>query len=161
MTQGQVQLDLAMPDKPGRSIVRLRGSIPVALQVRRPVPDLEIPLPAPKGQAFAHEDGVFTLREVRETDQGTSINVDVRINLDRFELPAGRDGEIVSVPAAVPVGPPGRDRRCRRQRADRGRRGRSEPGRERPDELHGLEETDQGPPGPDSATTGWSGRSPT
>ncbi len=96
VTEGQVQLDLAMPDKPGRSIVRLRGSIPVALQVRRPVPDLEIALPAPKDQAFAHEDGVFTMREFRDDDQGTLINVDVRINLDRFELPADHDGEVVS-----------------------------------------------------------------
>ena len=132
VTQGQVQLDLAMPDKPGRSIVRLRGSIPVAIQVRRPVPALEIPLPAARGKAFAHEDAVFTLREFREDDQGTGIIVDVRINLDRFELPAGRDRRDRLVPATVPVGPPGRDRRCRWQGADRVRRGRFEPGRERP-----------------------------
>jgi hypothetical protein len=96
VTQGQFQLDLAMPDNPGRSIVRLRGSIPVAIQIRRPVPDLEIPLSAPVGQTFAHEDGVFTLREVRESDQGTLINLNVRINFDRFDLPAGRDGEIIT-----------------------------------------------------------------
>jgi hypothetical protein len=96
VTQGQTQLDLAMLDKPGRSIVRLRGSIPVAIQVRKPVPALEIPLPATKGQAFAHEDAVFTVREFREDNRGTAIVLDVRANLDRFELPAGRDGEIVS-----------------------------------------------------------------
>jgi hypothetical protein len=96
VTQGHSQLDLAMPDKPGRSIVRLRGSIPVVIQVRRPVPDLELPLSAPKDKAFAHEDGVFTLREVRENDQGTLINLDVRLNLDRFDLPPGRDDELVT-----------------------------------------------------------------
>jgi hypothetical protein len=96
VTEGQVQLDLAMPEKPGRSIVRLRGSIPVALQIRKPVPALEIPLSAAQGKAFAHEDAVFTVREFRVNDQGTAIVIDVRINLDRFELPAGRDGEIVS-----------------------------------------------------------------
>jgi hypothetical protein len=95
VTDGQVQLDLAMPDKPGRSIARLRGSIPVAIHIRKPVPALEIPLSAPKDKAFDHEDAVFTLREVREGDQGTLINVDVRINLDRFEVPPGRDREIV------------------------------------------------------------------
>jgi hypothetical protein len=97
VTEGRyIQLDLAMPEKPGRSIVRLRGSIPVAIQIRRPVPDLEIPLSAPPGKTFAHEDGVFTLHEVRENDQGTLINLDLRINFDRFDLPAGRDGEIVT-----------------------------------------------------------------
>jgi hypothetical protein len=96
VTQGQVQLDLAMPEKPGRTIALLRGSIPVAIQIRRPVPALEIPLSAPEGNTFAHEDAVFTLREVRQNDQGTSINIDVRIHLDRFDLPPARDGEIVT-----------------------------------------------------------------
>jgi hypothetical protein len=96
VTEGHVQLDLAMPEKPGRSIVRLRGSVPVAIQIRRPVPALEIPLPAAKDKAFADEDAVFTLREFREHDEGTAIVVDVRINLDRFDVPSTRDGEIVS-----------------------------------------------------------------
>ncbi len=96
VTQGQVQLDLAMPDKPGSSIVRLRGSIPVAIQVRRAVPALEIPLSAARGEAFAHEDGVFMLREVLENNQRTLIVVEIRINLDRLQLPPGRDREIAS-----------------------------------------------------------------
>jgi hypothetical protein len=96
VTEGRVQLHLAMPEKPGRSIVRLRGSIPVAIQTRAPVPALEIPLSAAQGKAFAHEGTVFTVREFRENDQGTSIVIDVRINRDRFDLPAGRDGKAVS-----------------------------------------------------------------
>jgi hypothetical protein len=94
--EGHVQLDLAMPDKPGRSIVRLRGSVPVATQIRKPVPALEIPLSAAAGTEFTHEDAVFTLREIHEDDLGTLVGVDVRINLDRFELPAGPDAELVS-----------------------------------------------------------------
>ncbi len=96
VTQGQVQLDLAMPERPGRSIVRLRGSIPVAIQIRSHVTALEIPLPATKGQAFAHTDAVFTVRDVREDNRGTAIVLDVHSNLDRFDLPAGRDREIIS-----------------------------------------------------------------
>jgi hypothetical protein len=96
VTDGHFQLDLAMPDKPGRTIVRFRGSIPVALLVRRPVPDLEIALSAPKNKAFTHDDGVFTIREFRENDEATFIGVDVRVNLDRFDLPPRRDDEIVS-----------------------------------------------------------------
>ena len=91
VAQGHVRLDLAMPEKPGRSIVRLRASIPVAIQIRRPVPALEIPLPAPEGRSFTHEDAVFTFRESRADGQATRIIVDIRINLDRFELPADRD----------------------------------------------------------------------
>ena len=124
VTQGQVQLDLAMPDKPGRSIVRLRGSIPVAIQVRRPVPALEIPLSAPKGKTFAHEDAVFTLREVREDDQGTRIERR-RPHQPRSVRAARRSRRRDRlVPAPVPGGPPGRDRRCRWPRAGRVRRGR-------------------------------------
>ncbi len=59
------------------------------------MPDVEIPLSAPNDKTFAHDDGVFTLREVRETNQGTLIEIDVRVNLDRFDVPAGRDREIV------------------------------------------------------------------
>ena len=85
VTEGQVQLDLAMPEKPGRSIVRLRGSIPVAIQIRKPVPALEIPLAAAQGKAFAHEDAVFTVREFRENDQGprsssTSASTSIGLN---------------------------------------------------------------------------------
>jgi hypothetical protein len=96
VTQGQFQLDLAMPDKPGSSIVRLRGSIPVAIQVRKAVPALEIPLPDARGKTFANEDGVFTVRDFSEDDRGARIVVEVRINLDRYELPAGRDREIAA-----------------------------------------------------------------
>ena len=96
VTRGRAQLDLAMPEKPGRSIVRLRGKIPVAIQIRRPVPELEILLPAPNGQTIAHEDADFTIRRFREDAQGTHIEVDVRINLDRFELPADRPGPLVT-----------------------------------------------------------------
>ncbi len=94
--EGWAQLDLTMPDKPGRSIARLQGSVPVAIQIRKPVPALEIPLTAAPGTEFTHEDAVFTLREIHENDHGTLIGVDVRINLDRFELPAGHDGENVT-----------------------------------------------------------------
>jgi hypothetical protein len=96
VTQAHVELDLAMPDRPGRSIVRLRGSVPVAIQIRQPIPALEIPLPVPNGKTIAHEDADFTIRGFRENAQGTIIDVDVRINLDRFELPADRYGALVS-----------------------------------------------------------------
>lgn len=94
VTEGHLELDLAMPERPGRTIARLRGSIPVSLEIRRPVPALEIPVPAPVGKTFHHEDAVFTIREFREDAQGTLINLDLRANLDRLELPAGRDSAL-------------------------------------------------------------------
>ena len=91
VTQGQTQLDLAIPEKPCRSIVRLRGSIPVALQIREPVPALDVSLADAKGKTFTHEDAAFTVRDVREDKRVTGIVVEARVNLDRLEIPSGRD----------------------------------------------------------------------
>ena len=96
VSQGRTQLDLAMPERPGRSIARLRAAIPVAIQMRRPLPELEIALPTPDGKRFAHEDADFTIRQFREDAQGTHITVDVRLNLNRCELPADRPGPLIS-----------------------------------------------------------------
>ena len=96
VSQGRTQLDLAMPERPGRSIARLRAAIPVAIQTRRPLPELEIALPAPDGKRFAHEDADFTIRQFREDAQGTHVTVDVRINLNRCELPPDRPVPLIS-----------------------------------------------------------------
>ena len=96
VTEGQVQLDLAMPEKPGRSIVRLRGSIPVAIQIRTPVPALEIPLSASPGQSIRPRGRRLHGPGVPGERSGDRDFIDVRINLDRFDLPAGRDGQVVS-----------------------------------------------------------------
>ena len=95
-TEGHFQLDLAMPERPGRTIARLRGTVPVAIQVRRPVAAPEIPLPSPEGQAFPHEDAVFALPEFRDDERLTRIVLEFRLDLDRFELPAGPDRAVIS-----------------------------------------------------------------
>jgi hypothetical protein len=98
VAEAQFQLDLAMPENPGRSIARLRGTIPVALHVRRPVWGLEIPLDGAVDKAFQHDDAVFTVRGFREDEQGTHVAVDLRLNLDKLDVPAGPDlgGDIAS-----------------------------------------------------------------
>lgn len=89
VSEGHFELDLAMPESPARSIARLMGSVPVAVLVRRPVPDLDVPLPAPVGSTFTHEDAIFTLQEYREDAAAIAIGLDIRIDLHRFELPPG------------------------------------------------------------------------
>jgi hypothetical protein len=96
ITQGDVQLDLAMPKKPGRSITRLRGVVPVALQVRWPVPSLEIALEGSQGKTFDQDDVSFTVRDFDADDQGSRLSLDVRLKLDKLELPPGHDNELVN-----------------------------------------------------------------
>ncbi len=98
VAEAQSQLDLAMPEKPGRSIVRLRGTIPVALHVRRPVLVLEIPLEGVIGKTFPLDDVDFTIRGFRQDEQGTHVDVDIRLHLDRLDVPADPNlrGEVAS-----------------------------------------------------------------
>ena len=95
VTQGQVQLDLAMPEnRAGRSSGC--GVDPG----RDPGPEARAGPGDPPAGRQGPDDRPRGRRTSRsgapEDDQGTQINIDIRINLDRFELPAGRDGEIVS-----------------------------------------------------------------
>ena len=96
LSDGHGQVDLLMPAKPGRTISRLRGAIPVALQVHRPLPSLEIPLADARGKEFAHDEAVFTVRDVQQGPRGANISLEVRLVIDRAELPEPRYPELIS-----------------------------------------------------------------
>ncbi len=96
VTAGDVEVDLAMPDRPGRAIVRLRGSVPVALQQRRPKPALDVALAGSEGKSFELDEVTLTFRSVREGPTGTVVVVDAKLNLDRAELPPGRPAALIT-----------------------------------------------------------------
>ncbi len=96
VSTGDVEVDLAIPGRPGRSIARLKGVVPVALHRRRPRPALDVPLAGAEGKTFAVDEARFTFRSVRDGPAGLSVELDVKLDLDRAELPAGRPGEIIT-----------------------------------------------------------------
>ena len=96
VADGRGQLDLMMPARPGRTITRLRGAIPVALQIQRPLPSLEIPLASAKGKTFAHDEAAFTIRDFEQGPGGATISLDIRLEIDRAELPEPRYPELIS-----------------------------------------------------------------
>jgi hypothetical protein len=97
VTEGRIEVDLAMPTKPGRSIARLRGTVPVALQVRQPIWAFEIPLAEAKGKPFEHEGVTITVREFEDGEYGTNVSFDMKVDLTSLGVPADRAGEIASI----------------------------------------------------------------
>ncbi len=86
-TQGHLQLDLATPEPSARSIARLKGTVPVVLQVRRPLPEFDVPLVGPVGRTFPFEEVTFTLKELRDDPQALSVSFEIQANLEKLELP--------------------------------------------------------------------------
>src|SRR5262249_11522628 len=60
----QIPLALRYPQPPGRSIRRLRGSLPVTVAARKPDP-LVIPLADATGKSFLGEDVALTVHSVK------------------------------------------------------------------------------------------------
>ncbi len=95
-TQGHMQLDLAMPEPSARSIARLKGRVPVVLQVRRPLPEIDVPLVGPVGRTFPFEEVTFTLKELRDDPQALSVSFEIQANLEKLDLPPKYSPRIVS-----------------------------------------------------------------
>jgi hypothetical protein len=81
-------------DHPGRT-AHLRGVVPVMLHLRRPEPTLVIPLADAAGKTFRCDDAEFTIQTVNDSPTATNVSMTVRLNLDKADLPANADGELI------------------------------------------------------------------
>jgi len=95
VAQVRTEFRLRPTDHPGR-FARLRGVIPVMLHVRRPEPTLVIPLADAAGRTFRCDDAAFTIRTVNDSPTATNVSMTVRLNLDKADLPANADGELIT-----------------------------------------------------------------
>ena len=91
----RTEFRLRPTDRPGRT-ARLRGVVPVMLHVRRPEPTLVIPLAGAAGKTFRCDDAAFTIRTVNDSQTATNVSMTVRLNLDKADLPAAADGELIT-----------------------------------------------------------------
>ena len=66
------------------------------LHVRRPDPTLVIPLAGAAGKTFRCDDAAFTIRTVNDSPTATNVSMTVRLNLDKADLPANADGELIT-----------------------------------------------------------------
>ena len=81
---GYIQLDLAVPPRAGRRIVRLRGQVPLVLQARYPVPDLDLKWDDAIGHTFTTSLGSFTVDRPGPAELNSAA---LTVKLD----PAGND----------------------------------------------------------------------
>jgi hypothetical protein len=95
VAQSWTEFRLRPTDHPGR-VARLRGVVPVMLHLRRPEPTLVIPLAAAAGKTFRCDDAEFTIQTVNDSPTATNVAMTVRLNLDKADLPANADGELIT-----------------------------------------------------------------
>ncbi len=91
MTSLQTQVALVYPDQPGRTIKRLRGSMPVILAARKDEP-LVIMLDQAKGKTFQSDEVAITIHDVGEgpnNQPGISIDLTLRPLVADAAGPAG------------------------------------------------------------------------
>jgi hypothetical protein len=74
-----LNVPLARPENPGRSIKTLRGEVPLRVSARRPDP-LIVPLAGAEGKTFVQGDVRLTIHDVRmgPSDRGRQIDLSVR-----------------------------------------------------------------------------------
>jgi hypothetical protein len=77
-------------------VARLRGVVPVMLQVRRPEPTLVIPLAGAAGKTFRCDDAAFTILTVNDSPGATNVSMTGRLNREKADLPANADGELIT-----------------------------------------------------------------
>jgi hypothetical protein len=95
VAQVRTEFRLRPTERPGR-VARLRGVVPVMLHVRRPEPTLVIPLSGAAGKTFRCDDAAFTIRTVNVSPTATNVAMTVRLNIDKADLPANADGELIT-----------------------------------------------------------------
>jgi len=74
----RLRVDLAHTEGGGRRIKRVKGTVPVAVAMRKPDP-LVVPLDRPAGQVFRNEEILVTVREVRPARQGQPTTVELTL----------------------------------------------------------------------------------
>jgi hypothetical protein len=94
VAQAWTEFRLRPTDHLGRA-ARLRGVVPVMLQLRRPEPTLVIPLSGAPGKTFRCDDAEFTIRTVNHSAMATNVSMTVRLNVDKADLPDHPDGELI------------------------------------------------------------------
>jgi hypothetical protein len=94
VAQVRTEFHLRLTDRPGR-VARLRGVVPVMLYLRRPEPMLVIPLSGAVGKTFRCDDAEFTISTVNDSPMTTSVSMTVRLNVDKADLPANPDRELI------------------------------------------------------------------
>jgi hypothetical protein len=85
--QYTTRLPLRYPDRPGQTIRRLRGTMPVVVEVRSPDPALVVSLADAPGKTFEADDASITIQQVEQNDNATVITISAALNLDRADLP--------------------------------------------------------------------------
>ncbi len=74
----QTQAHLSLPDKPGRSIRLLRGSVPVTVMSPRPEPiSLNLKDPEAIGKPIRTDDGTITLKSVRDDPNAQRTTIEL------------------------------------------------------------------------------------
>jgi hypothetical protein len=95
VTAVRTEFRLRLPDRVGR-VARLRGVVPVMLHLRRPEPTLVVPLADAAGKTFRCDDAEFTVRSVNDSPTATRVAMTVRLNVDKADLPANPDPQLVT-----------------------------------------------------------------
>jgi hypothetical protein len=95
VAQQRTEFRLQPTDHPGR-VARLRGVVPVMLHLRRPEPTLVIPLAGAAGKTFRCDDAEFTIETVKDSPRATNVEMTVRLNVDKADLPDHPDGELIT-----------------------------------------------------------------
>jgi hypothetical protein len=90
----RTEFHLRLTEHPGR-FARLRGVVPVMLHLRRPEPTLVIPLAGAAGKTFRCDDAEFTIRTVDHSPPTTNVAMTVRLNVEKADLPANPEGELI------------------------------------------------------------------
>lgn len=96
----QIQVSMARPEQPGKSIRKIKGIVPVAVSARKPDP-LEIPIAENAGKTFRNEDAIVTLIGVKPHAGGAQSMIEVQIR-PANGLPVGPDGGNQGIETLVP-----------------------------------------------------------
>lgn len=86
-TTRDVRLALSLPEQPGKTIKRLKGSIPVALTVRSKEPLAVLDLSRAKGQSQNAGDARITILEVKvEPDRSATVKLLAKIESEKGDF---------------------------------------------------------------------------
>ena len=81
-----LEIPLNYPERPGKTIMRLRGMLPAMITGRRPDP-LVVPLEAAPGKMFRSEEATLTIHEVKAVPNQPGLAVDLTLTLQGSPRP--------------------------------------------------------------------------
>jgi len=99
----QFQVFLRRPEKPGRTIRLLRGSIPLNVSTRKPEP-LEIPLAGASGKTLQNEDASVTVHEIKPNPSANQTAIELSV-VPKTPRAATNPGEMEFMMPRIDVGP--------------------------------------------------------